>query len=227
MQSPDNIYVILSCERAPTPLFTLLLAPFCCVVLRLRKKQALSNSLAQMELRMSGRHSTKIPKTASIIKKTDKRLHRRTRSALSTSRAVDEAAAVVARGLLTGGGGGGGGGRGRRREEKNTSRKVSSPPPPIMWKLSPPPPMLPALSPPPEADLFDGPSPYNGGAGGRGKRQFEGYFPADSTPAAAAVPSSDSFTCSSSPVPDSGADGGADSDGGDDDGDMIFAFDDL
>lgn len=162
---------------------------------------------------MSGRHSTKIPKTTSI--KTDKRLHRRTRSALPASSAVDEAAAVVARGLLTGDGGGG-------RREENNARKVSSPPPPMMWKLSPPP-MLPALSPPPEAESFDGPSPYNGGAGGRGKRQFQGYFPADSTPAAVPA-SSPSFTYRS-PVPDSGA-GGVDSDGDDGD-DMIFAFDDL
>lgn len=163
--------------------------------------QALSNSLAQMELRMSGRHSTKIAKTASI--KTDNRFHRRTRSALPTNRAVDEAAAATAaaaRGrFLTLGG-----------ERRENVRIVSSPP---MWKLSPP----------PEAGSFDGPSPYNGGAGGRGKREFEGYFPTDSTNAA--VPGAPVSFTPGSPVPDSGADD--DSDGADDDDDMIFAFDDL
>lgn len=147
---------------------------------------------------MSGRHSTKIPKTASM--KTDNRPYRRSQSAHPVSRAVDEAVGTMARGLLTGG----------ERRERDL-RKVASPP---MCKLSPP----------PEAASFDGPSPYNGGAGGRGRREFEGYFPADSTADACPAASASSHT-DESPVPGPGDDG-VDSDAADSEY-MIFEFDDL
>ena len=123
---------------------------------------------------MSGRHTTKHSRTNSISStRHHHHFHRRTRSALPASGADEP---------LKSGSRGRGSGRARasfvaaagRQEAEDKAAAPPPPPPPArpFWKQDSPPPALAAEI----SYNSDVPSACDVGAGGRGRRRFEGYF---------------------------------------------------
>lgn len=144
--------------------------------------QALNHSLGQMELRMSGRHTTK--NSTACRRKDYSQFHRRTQSALPVSRA--DAPTFDIRPPIPLGGGG--------RVEKDDDDTEGAPS--SFWKLTPPAsrpsggsgavaPASVAVKSPPRFDFRR--SPRQSRPASRGHFGFEGYFAAESTAAAAAA----------------------------------------
>ncbi|CBJ30966.1 expressed unknown protein [Ectocarpus siliculosus] len=130
-----------------------------------------------MELRMSGRHTTK--NSTACRRKDYSQFHRRTRSALPVSRT--DAPTVDIRPAIPLGGGG--------RVEKDDDDAGGAPS--SFWKLTPPAPRPSggsgaiARAPVKSPRRFDFPrSPRESRPAGRGHFGFEGYFAAESTAAA-------------------------------------------
>ncbi|CAB1103788.1 unnamed protein product [Ectocarpus sp. CCAP 1310/34] len=140
-------------------------------------QEALNHSLGQMELRMSGRHTTK--NSTACRRKDYSQFHRRTQSALPVSRA--DAPTVDIRPTIPLGGGG--------RVENDDDDAGGAPS--SFWKLTPPAPRpsggsgAVAHAAVKSRPRFDFPnSPRESRPAGRGHFGFEGYFAAESTAAA-------------------------------------------
>ncbi|CAM9354048.1 unnamed protein product [Ectocarpus fasciculatus] len=140
-------------------------------------QEALNHSLGQMELRMSGRHTTK--NSTACRRKDFSQFHRRTQSALPVSR--PDAPTFDIRPTIPLGGGG--------RVEKDDEDAGGAPS--SFWKLTPPAPrpsggsgsVAPAaVKSPPRFDFRR--SPRESRPASRGHFGFEGYFAAESTAAA-------------------------------------------